>query len=62
MTKQKWLEHMRAAGEHDTHNCDQCEARRNTWAKNRAAKVRNQARRDCGLKKVRGTMGGTFWE
>jgi hypothetical protein len=29
---------------------------------NRARKVRDQAYRDCGMVKVRGSLGGTYWE
>lgn len=29
---------------------------------NRARKARDQAYRDCGMVKVRGALGGTYWE
>ena len=31
-------------------------------ARNKARRERDQARRDCGLVKVRGNLGGTYWE
>jgi hypothetical protein len=30
--------------------------------RNRARKERDQAMRDCGLVKVRGALGGVYWE
>lgn len=31
-------------------------------ARNKARRERNQAMRDLGLKRVRGALGGTYWE
>lgn len=40
--------------------CDEWIARRNR--KNTARRERDQAMRDLGLVKVKGSLGGTYWE
>ena len=46
--------------------CDGCEMNERSKAKRAAANKRRREResvlRDCGLVKVRGAMGGTYWE
>jgi len=46
--------------------CAECENKAITKAKraarNKARRERDQVMRDCGLVKVRGAMGGTYWE
>ena len=39
-----------------------CQETRKRLARNRARRERDQAYRDCGLVKVRGALGGTYWE
>lgn len=43
------------------HSCPGCQkmSRNN---QNKARRFRDQARRDCGLVKVRGALGGVYWE
>ena len=62
MTKQKWLEHMRKVGDHDRRTCPECQARAKTWKANRARKDRDAVYKSCGLVKVRGLLGGVYWE
>ena len=62
MTKKQWQEHFAAVGAHDQVNCPQCAARRATKRKNMAQRQRDDAMRSCGLVKVRGALGGTYWE
>ena len=46
--------------------CAKCENEQASKAKkaarNKPRRERDQVMRDCGLVKVRGAMGGTFWE
>jgi len=43
--------------------CAACEDKaRRSRRSNLARKMRDQAMRDCGLVKVRGALGGTYWE
>ena len=39
-----------------------CQFRRNLREKNSARRERDQVRRDCGLIRVRGALGGVYWE
>lgn len=43
-------------------NCPICKARRKTKIANCNRKAREQVMRDCGLIKVKGALGGTYWE
>lgn len=63
MTKQEWQKHRAEVGPHDAKGCQQCQARAKTRRANQARKDRDQAMRDCGLVKVRGSISGrTYWE
>lgn len=42
--------------------CQLCADRSKTRRANMARKERDQAMRDCGLVKVKGNLGGTYWE
>jgi len=42
--------------------CDDCERNRKRKAAAQRRRERDQVMRDCGLVKVRGAMGGTYWE
>jgi hypothetical protein len=71
MTKQAWLEHASEAGyfnlsEEDRKNhvasCDACQSRRKTKRATRRRQDRDEAYRSSGLVKVRGALGGIYWE
>lgn len=68
MTKQAWQEHYREAhGSKEAwlaarETCPECKARRRTRARSAAARGRQDAMRSCGLVKVRGNLGGIYWE
>lgn len=62
MTKAQWLEHRRTTGPHDPDSCEQCKARRKTRRANLNRRDREDVLRSCGLVKVRGALGGVYWE
>jgi hypothetical protein len=62
MTKQAWMEHARTAGDHDRKSCPQCAARRKTRASNAARTMRDEVYKSFGMVKVRGALGGTYYE
>ena len=62
MTKQEWQLHSMTVGEHDRKTCPQCQARLKTKRANRAARERHQAYLDVGLVRVRGALGGVYYE
>ena len=62
MTKQEWQEHYATAGQHDTRDCPQCAARRKTKEHNRSARVRRSVYADLGMVRVRGNLGGVYYE
>lgn len=62
MTRQEWLHHWRTAGPHQIADCPACAQRRKTIRKQTAAKRKDDALRSLGLKKVKGALGGTYWE
>jgi hypothetical protein len=75
MTKDAWLEHIRNAtgkslpttadyASHRAENpdCPMCKARAKTRKANANRKGRDEAYRSCGMTKVRGALGGTYWE
>jgi hypothetical protein len=47
---------------HQESNCRECAERRNTRNKNRWAREKHQVMVDCGLKRVRGALGGIYYE
>lgn len=52
-------------GENLCETCDAAEESKAKLKKQRAKsqrQMRDQVMRDCGLTKVRGAMGGTYWE
>jgi hypothetical protein len=71
MTKKEWLRHAESIGikfmEADTrkahiNSCDICKARAKTQRKNRLARERHEAYTSAGLKRVRGALGGVYYE
>ena len=42
--------------------CAVCADRAKTARRNSARRERDQAMRDIGMRKVRGNLGGTYWE
>jgi uncharacterized Zn finger protein (UPF0148 family) len=43
--------------------CPKCESNKvKRAARNKARREREQVLRDCGMVKVRGALGGTYWE
>lgn len=68
MTKQQWKTHIIETGmtarQHVAAHpdCPLCAARRKTRARNEAARERAGAMRDLGLVRVRGNLGGVYWE
>lgn len=50
-------------GRDGDNTCTSCEAKELTKANRRKLRrMRDQVMRDCGLVKVRGALGGTYWE
>jgi DNA-directed RNA polymerase subunit RPC12/RpoP len=62
MTKEQWAEHYRTVGAHDTRECPECAARRLTKERNKAARVRHSIYTDLGMHRVKGSLGGTYYE
>jgi hypothetical protein len=62
MTKIEWQAHAKAAGEHDRSTCTECAKRRRTQRANRRSRERDGVMRDLGMTKVRGALGGTYYE
>jgi hypothetical protein len=76
MTKEKWIEHIKESfgtevedikGAAKRHlelypDCPECKARLKTMNHNRAARVRHAIMTDMGLKRVRGSLGGIYYE
>lgn len=46
----------------NTPDCPECQARRKSRAKNREARIMSGVYKDLGMKKVKGSLGGTYWE
>lgn len=42
--------------------CSACKARARTRRANKAARITRQVYADCGLKRVRGALGGVYYE
>ena len=47
---------------HAEHRCATCKRRRRNARANRNRKAREAILRSCGLVKVRGALGGIYWE
>lgn len=62
MSKKEWLKHMAEVGEHDKLKCSECHRRVITLRAARNRKLRDEVGEICGLVKVRGALGGTYWE
>lgn len=57
--KVKWKEMM---ANHMDNGCEACKERSKTKNKASRRKERDQMMKDCGLVKVKGALGGTYWE
>ena len=71
MTKQQWQLHAMQIGfsswpesERQLHasTCPVCKARKATRARNEAARAKHDAYTSAGMKRVKGAMGGTYYE
>lgn len=73
LCRECWIEHPQSgmvlcadAGPEPFGRCDQPAETREQFdkrtARNKARRDRDQLRRDLGLVKVRGNLGGTYWE
>jgi len=62
MTKEQWFDHIKTAGEHDRNNCPDCQARMKTRRANARAKAIRQVYADCGMVRVKGALGGIYYE
>jgi len=62
MTREKWMEHLKEAGEHDRSDCPDCKARRRTYRANLQAKAIRSVYDSLGMKRVRGALGGIYYE
>jgi hypothetical protein len=54
-----WVE---ATTNHINNGCEACKERSKTKNKASRRKERDQMMKDCGLVKVRGALGGVYWE
>lgn len=48
--------------EHISHGCKACLDRKRTKDHNDNRKAKEEAYKSCGLVKVKGALGGTYWE
>jgi hypothetical protein len=68
MTQAKWIEHAIESGHNkpearaERETCPECAARRRTLRAARSARARRQAYADLGMVRVRGSLGGTYYE
>jgi hypothetical protein len=62
MTREKWLQHMANTGTHDSKFCTVCKERKRTFKANQRAKEIRQVYADMGMKRVRGALGGVYYE
>ena len=62
MTKQAWLEHRRNTEPHDPTVCPECKARMSTRRATARAKAIRHVYADLGMVRVRGNLGGTYYE
>lgn len=62
MTKEQWIQHKLNTEPHQPKGCPDCEARLKTRKALKARHDRDEAYKSCGLVKVRGALGGTYWE
>jgi hypothetical protein len=62
MTKQEWREHRAETGPHDGKYCPSCQARKKTIIRNVRAKSIRAVYADLGMVRVKGNLGGTYYE
>jgi hypothetical protein len=62
MTKQEWAKHFESIGVHDYSNCAECKKRRATKKACVRAKALRQMYSDLGMVRVRGNLGGVYYE
>lgn len=62
MSKQEWQRHCTEVGEHDRQICPACKARVKTHLANERAKAKRDIYESLGLVRVRGTLGGIYYE
>ena len=64
MKREDWLEHMQGKdiNTHDRTKCTICRARARTFRATEAAKAKRQVYADMGMKRVRGNLGGVYYE
>ena len=62
MTEEHRRSYLAAKQAHDHANCIDCKARLRNIRANRARVEKDQAMRDLGLVKVKGALGGTYYE
>ena len=62
MTKEAWKKHKEETGPHDYATCDICKVRMRTIKANNRAREIRQVYSDLGLKRVRGALGGIYYE
>jgi hypothetical protein len=62
MTKKEYQKHRIEIGNHDTKNCETCKARLATVKANLKHRKKEDFLRSLGLTKVKGSLGGTYWE
>lgn len=65
MTKDQWLRHWNHAKNdpgHDVKSCPECQSRLKTKRHNASAKARRDIYNSLGMKRVRGLLGGIYYE
>lgn len=65
MTKEQWQAHNESEKNnplHDRVTCKECNKRRQTKRANLRAKAIRSAYADCGMVRVRGNLGGIYYE
>lgn len=71
MSKEKWMQHAAEVGYSamspegklaHVAGCKECKARRRTKNANNAKKWKHEAMLSCGLVRVKGALGGVYYE
>ena len=65
MTKLEWQIHwaeVKLNPLHDYKTCPKCQSRLKTKRKSSQAKAKRDVYRSLGMKRVKGSLGGIFWE
>jgi len=64
MTREKWLKHWAEVKDsgHDSRNCPECKARMRTKRANLRAKTIRAVYADLGMIRVKGNLGGIYYE